>query len=134
MRLGFPGLVLLVTGSMMASSATASLAFASSKSHREHGAQVYAANGCQHCHTIASVGGHKGPDLSSVGRTAKKTAIRKQIVNGSKIMPAFGEMLPTADVDDLVAYLRSCKAKVKPPVKAPAAGTPDGSAQAGGTE
>jgi mono/diheme cytochrome c family protein len=133
MRLGFPGLVLLVAGSAMVVSATAS-ALGSSKSHREHGAQVYAANGCQHCHTIASVGGHKGPDLSSVGRTAKKDAIRKQIVYGSKIMPAFGEMLSSADVDDLVAYLRSCKAKVNPQAKTPAAGASDGSAQAGGTE
>lgn len=83
---------------------------------------------------IASVGGHKGPDLSSVGRTAKKDAIRKQIVYGSKIMPAFGEMLSPAEVDDLVAYLRSCKAKVNPQAKAPAAGASDGSAPASGTE
>jgi len=116
----------------MAGSAMAS-AMGSSGSHREHGAQVYAANGCQHCHTIASVGGHKGPDLSSVGRTSKKNAIRKQIVYGSKIMPAFGEMLSSADIDDLVAYLRSCKAKVNPQAKAPAAGASDGSPQAGGT-
>ena len=108
MRLGFAGLVLLAAGSAMA--------MASSRSHREHGAEVYSANGCRHCHTIANVGGHKGPDLSSVGRTAKKAAIRKQIVYGSKIMPAFGEMLSPAEVDDLVAYLRSCKAKPVSPV------------------
>lgn len=81
---------------------------------------------------IASVGGHKGPDLSSVGRTAKKDAIRKQIVYGSKIMPAFGAMLSPADVDDLVSFLRSCKAKVNP--QAPAAGASEGSAPGSGTE
>lgn len=113
----------------MASSATAS-----SRSRREHGAEVYASNGCRHCHTIANVGGHKGPDLSSVGRTANKADIRKQIVYGSKIMPAFGDMLSTAEVDDLVAYLRSCKAKVNRQVKAPAqaAETAEGNAQGSG--
>jgi mono/diheme cytochrome c family protein len=130
MRLGLAGLVLLTVGSAMA--------MASSRSHREHGAQVWAANGCQHCHTIANVGGHKGPDLSSVGRTAKKDAIRKQIVYGSKVMPAFGEMLSPAEVDDLVRYLRSCKSKPVPQAKAPAQAPPaaasEGNAQADGSE
>jgi mono/diheme cytochrome c family protein len=130
MRLRLAGFVLLGVGSAMA--------MASSQSQREHGAQVYAANGCQHCHSIANVGGHKGPDLSSVGRTAKKDAIHKQIVYGSKIMPAFGEILSPAEVDDLVRYLRSCKAKPVPQVKAttqaPPAATAERNAQAGGSE
>jgi mono/diheme cytochrome c family protein len=128
MRLGLAGFVLLAAGSAMA--------MASSRSHREHGAQVFAANGCRHCHTIANVGGHKGPDLSSVGRTAKKDAIRKQIVYGSKIMPAFGDMLSPAEVDDLVRYLRSCRAKPVPkaPAQAPPAAAAQGNAQSGGSE
>lgn len=129
MKLVFPGFLLVVTGLMMASTAAAS-----SKSHRNHGAEVYAANGCQHCHTIASVGGHKGPDLSSVGLTAKKAEIRKQIVYGSKIMPAFGTMLSSDEVDDLVAYLRSCKAKVTPQANKPAPADATGDASAGGSE
>lgn len=130
MRLVLEGFVLLAVGSAMA--------MASSPSQREHGAQVYAANGCQHCHTIANVGGHKGPDLSSVGRTAKKDAIRKQIVYGSKIMPAFGDILSPAEVDDLVRYLRSCKAKPVPQLKAPAQAPPaaaaEGNALSSGSE
>jgi mono/diheme cytochrome c family protein len=89
----------------------ASAAMASSKSQREHGAALFATSGCQHCHTIRNVGGHKGPNLSSVGRTKSKEAIRAQVVNGSKVMPAFGDVLQPTELDDLVAYLRSCKDK-----------------------
>jgi mono/diheme cytochrome c family protein len=85
--------------------------FGSSRTQREHGAQVYADSGCQHCHTLHAVGGHKGPDLSSVGRTKSKTEIRNQIVYGSKVMPEFGDILEQAELNDLVAYLRSCRDK-----------------------
>jgi mono/diheme cytochrome c family protein len=86
---------------------------ASSKTQRAHGAEVFSSSGCQHCHTIRNVGGHKGPDLSGVGRTKKEVEIRTQIVAGSKVMPAFGDVLQPAEIDDLVAYLRSCKDKPK---------------------
>jgi mono/diheme cytochrome c family protein len=88
-------------------------ASASSKAQRAHGAEVFSSSGCQHCHAIRNVGGHKAPDLSGVGRTKDEAAIRTQIVGGSKAMPAFGEILQPGELDDLVAYLRSCKDKPK---------------------
>ena len=91
--------------------AAAHVAHASSRAQRTHGAELFNANGCVHCHTIGKVGGNKGPNLSGVGRTAAPAAMRKQIVEGGKGMPAFGEVLEPKDIDDLVAYLRSCKAK-----------------------
>ena len=109
MSLRFAVALLLLVGSVRS--------MASSKSRREHGAQIYAANGCQHCHTIAAVGGHKGPDLSGIGRIANKETIRKQIVFGGKMMPEFGDMLSQPYLDDLVTYLRLCKAKVVPPTR-----------------
>ena len=84
---------------------------ASSKEQLTRGAALFASSGCQHCHTIDGAGGHRGPDLSSVGRTAKKSAMRSQIVNGSRIMPAFGDVLEAHEIDDLIAYLHSCRAK-----------------------
>ncbi len=84
---------------------------ASSKEQRAHGAALFASSGCQHCHTIDGAGGHRGPNLSGVGRTAKKSAMRDQIVNGSQIMPAFGDALEPQEIDDLIAYLHSCRAK-----------------------
>lgn len=86
-------------------------AFASSRSQRARGEALYASSGCSYCHSIRNVGGHRGPDLSGVGRKLKKAEIRKQIVNGSKVMPAFGNVLTSPQIDDLVAYLRSCRDK-----------------------
>jgi mono/diheme cytochrome c family protein len=105
------GASLLVSGFVLLG--FASPAMASSKSQRAHGAELFASSGCQHCHTIRNVGGTKGPNLSSVGRTKSEEAIRAQVVNGSKIMPAFGDVLQPSELDDVVAYLRSCKDKPK---------------------
>jgi len=84
---------------------------ASSKVQRQHGAVLFASSGCQSCHTIGAVGGKRGPDLSGIGRRAKKAAIRNQIVNGSKVMPAFVNVLAPQEIDDLIAYLHSCRQK-----------------------
>lgn len=88
-----------------------SFAIASSRSQRVHGAAVFSRSGCQHCHSIGGVGGHKGPDLSGVGRRKSKAAMRQQIVFGSKVMPAFGDDLEPDELRDLIAYLRSCRQK-----------------------
>jgi len=106
-------LIGLIAASILAFS---SLAFASSRSQRAHGAQVFAATGCQHCHSIGNVGGHRGPDLSGVGRRKTKAELQHQIVYGDKVMPAFGDDLEPGDLKDLIAYLRSCRQK---PAKTP---------------
>jgi mono/diheme cytochrome c family protein len=84
---------------------------ASTQGQRARGAAVFAASGCQHCHSIRNVGGQKGPDLSGVGRRKKKPAMLNQILYGSKVMPAFKDILDQSDVNDLIAYLRSCRDK-----------------------
>ena len=91
--------------------AFSSFALASSRSQRARGASVFSVSGCQHCHTIGNVGGHKGPDLSGVGRRKSKAALRQQIVYGSKVMPAFGDDLEPNELRDLIAFLRSCREK-----------------------
>jgi mono/diheme cytochrome c family protein len=85
---------------------------ASSKEQRQHGAALFASSGCQTCHTIGSVGGKRGPDLSGIGRRAKDPVIRNQIINGSKVMPAYGNVLAPQEIDDLIAYLHSCRQKI----------------------
>jgi mono/diheme cytochrome c family protein len=85
-------------------------AFASS-SDKQHGAALFVDNGCQHCHSIRKNGGTKGPDLSGVGRTLNKTQIRTQILQGGHQMPAFADILKESEVNDLVAYLHSCRDK-----------------------
>jgi mono/diheme cytochrome c family protein len=81
------------------------------ESAKQRGSTLFVDNGCQHCHTIRKVGGVKGPDLSGVGRELNKTQIRTQIVQGGREMPSFAEILKKAEVDDLVAYLHSCREK-----------------------
>lgn len=104
---------LVILASLLAFS---SFAIASSRSQRARGAAVFTESGCQHCHSIKKVGGHKGPDLSGVGRRKSDVALRQQIVYGSKVMPAFGEDLEPNDLNDLIAYLHSCRQK---PAKTP---------------
>lgn len=93
--------------------ACAPAGFASSRAERAQGAAIFAASGCAHCHSIEGTGGHKGPDLSGVGRRMKKERIRRQIVDGSKLMPPFGEDLESAQIEDLIAYLHSCRDRQK---------------------
>ena len=103
MRLRLPVSLLLA--------ACASLALASSRNQRVHGAAVFEVSGCRHCHSIGGLGGHKGPDLSGVGRRKSKAEMRQQIVYGSKVMPAFGDDLEPNELKDLIAYLKSCRQK-----------------------
>jgi mono/diheme cytochrome c family protein len=86
-------------------------ASASSSKQRDSGAAIFAQTGCQHCHTIEHNGGTKGPDLSGVGLRLSAAQIKKQILGGGRQMPSFQEMLKKSEVDDLVAYLRSCRDK-----------------------
>jgi mono/diheme cytochrome c family protein len=39
--------------------------------------------------------------------------MRLQIINGSKLMPPFGEDLQDSDIADLLSYLHSCREKEK---------------------
>ena len=82
---------------------------ASSRSQRSHGATIFNTNGCLHCHAMGSEGGHRGPNLSDAGRKIAPQAMRKQIEEGGKGMPAFRDVIEPKDIDDLIAYLRSCK-------------------------
>jgi mono/diheme cytochrome c family protein len=82
-----------------------------SAADKNYGASLFAENGCQHCHTIRKNGGNKGPDLSGVGRSLSKNQIRTQILQGGHEMPAFADILKESEVNDLVAYLHSCRDK-----------------------
>lgn len=80
---------------------------AGSVNSKDRGAALFHDKGCDHCHGPAGIGGGKGPDLSNVKKKLKKDQITNQIMNGGGNMPAFGELLETQEVDDLVAFLES---------------------------
>ena len=86
----------------------------------EKGQQVYAAQKCQVCHSVAGVGNKKGP-LDDVGARLKADDIRQWIVAAPEMsaktkaerkppMKAYAS-LPKDDLDALVAYLASLKKK-----------------------
>ena len=83
------------------------------------GEQVYAAQKCQTCHSIAGKGAKTNP-LDGVGTKLTAASIKEWIThpteaakkaNSSKKppMPAKWSGLPAADVDALVAYMQSLK-------------------------
>jgi mono/diheme cytochrome c family protein len=103
----------LIVASCSLSSAPA--AHAASKAVRAEGAAVFHEKGCEHCHGVDGIGTDRGPELSGVGRRLHKPEIAKQIHDGGKQMPAFGDALTNDEVQQLVEYLAAKKKKVKKP-------------------
>jgi mono/diheme cytochrome c family protein len=106
--------VAIIVFGIMASTAAAQTAAI------EKGKQVYAAEKCQVCHSIGGVGNKKGP-LDSVGAKLSADDIRQWIVSAPEMsaktkstrkpaMKAYAN-IAKEDLDALVAYLQSLKAK-----------------------
>ena len=85
----------------------------------KHGQEVYAAQKCQQCHSIAGKGKKQNP-LDGVGKKLSTDEIRQWIVDPvamakkaeSKKKPPMQNKyskLPAADIDGLVAYMASLK-------------------------
>lgn len=84
----------------------------------DRGPQVFAAQKCSMCHAIAGKGNAKGP-LDTVGTKYSAADLKEWIVNAKGMTektkalrkPAMRDFsaLPAADVDALVAYLRTLK-------------------------
>jgi mono/diheme cytochrome c family protein len=49
----------------------------------------------------------------------KEAQMRRQIVQGSNVMPAFGDILNESELADLLSYLRACRDKKKTPPNTP---------------
>lgn len=69
------------------------------------GAAMFQSQGCPQCHQVNGVGGHKGPDLTHVGRRLNRQQIEDQIVNGGNAMPAYKDVLTPVETASLVRYL-----------------------------
>ena len=84
---------------------------ASSNAEAAAGAQLFSTTGCTQCHGDNAQGGAIGPSLLDVGRRLKLEEILKQIHDGGGAMPAFGDALTSDQIGQLVAYLRTMRAK-----------------------
>jgi mono/diheme cytochrome c family protein len=85
----------------------------------KHGEQVYAAQKCSVCHSIAGKGGKASP-LDGVGAKLSAADLRQWIVEPVAMakktgstkkppMPKKYDTLPAADIDALVAYMQTLK-------------------------
>jgi ubiquinol-cytochrome c reductase cytochrome b subunit len=69
------------------------------------GAQSFQQRGCINCHTIAGVGGQRGPDLTHIGVSLSRDDLTWRILNGGRNMPAYNTSLTPEDTNALVAFL-----------------------------
>jgi mono/diheme cytochrome c family protein len=106
--------------------ALACISIASPSSHvaagseaKARGQELFATKGCAHCHGPAGVGGPIGPDLQLIRKRMSAADIAKQIHDGGRSMPAFGDQLSDNEINDLVAYLRAKRRIIKSPPAAP---------------
>ena len=107
-------LVVLLFGMLIPASADAQTAAA------EHGMKGFAASKCSMCHSVAAKGNAKGI-LDNIGAKLSVDEIRQWLVDPEAMRPkAHAERkplmksfasLPTSDLDGLVAYLATLKAK-----------------------
>lgn len=80
--------------------------------NERRGADVYVNKACFACHSIAGAGGRRGPDLSGVAsRVPRDRLVERILTGGGGAMPAYSGSISPQDLDDLVAFLETRKAK-----------------------
>jgi ubiquinol-cytochrome c reductase cytochrome b subunit len=87
--------------------------FQASTAQVQQGSKLFYDRGCQYCHALdinsKSVGGARGPDLTTVGSRLNKEQMIVRILNGGVNMPAFGSLIKPEELDALVAFLQTRK-------------------------
>ena len=75
------------------------------------GASLLHSKGCLNCHLIESYGGRRGPPLTDIGNKLSSAQMILRISNGGVNMPAYAANLTPAEMNALVAFLESRKAR-----------------------
>jgi ubiquinol-cytochrome c reductase cytochrome b subunit len=75
------------------------------------GARLFHDKACLNCHLIDGQGGRRGPNLSHIGDLLTRDEIVIRISNGGRNMPAFAGTLAPEELEDLVEFLQTRKAK-----------------------
>jgi ubiquinol-cytochrome c reductase cytochrome b subunit len=97
------------------------------------GAEVLQYKQCRNCHALDGKGGHRGPDLTTVGVRLTRDQLIDQVSNGTPgggYMPAYGKEMKPAEMTALVEFLVSLRPRDQPPARPAAiAGAPVAPAQ-----
>lgn len=69
------------------------------------GKQIFAAQGCGSCHTLADAGssGSVGPNLDDAKPDFEEVV--EKVTNGSGVMPSFKDKLSEQEIKDVAAYV-----------------------------
>jgi mono/diheme cytochrome c family protein len=106
-----------VSALLFAFAAAAPVAYAQStgselNATQSHGRQVFAQS-CGICHLAPSLNAKTyGPPLNKTAGAGNDEVMRAFIVNGSDRMPAFKYYLKPAEIDAIIAYVRTVPAPV----------------------
>lgn len=104
--------ILLVALSTAAPAALAQKTEGELNATQSHGRQVFAQS-CGICHLAPSLGAKTyGPTLNKSTVGGSDEAMRAIIASGTERMPAFRYYLSTADIDAVIAYVRTVPAPV----------------------
>ena len=80
-----------------------------SRALRIEGATLFQEKGCAHCHGSDAHGTDRAPTLARCGKRLHAAGIEKQIREGGKQMPAFGDSLNDDEVRALVEFIKHQK-------------------------
>jgi ubiquinol-cytochrome c reductase cytochrome b subunit len=74
---------------------------------RAEGAKLLHSKGCLYCHNIDGYGGHRGPELSNIGRLLTRDDLIIRINNGGYNMPAFAGSITSGELTLIVDFLET---------------------------
>jgi ubiquinol-cytochrome c reductase cytochrome b subunit len=82
------------------------------------GALVLQDKQCRNCHSLAGVGGQRGPTLDAVASHMTEDQIIRQVLQGGGNMPAYGNALNPAETKALIGFLMTLNVNLTPAVDA----------------
>jgi ubiquinol-cytochrome c reductase cytochrome b subunit len=71
------------------------------------GARLMHSKGCLYCHDIDGFGGHRGPELSRIGKELTRDELIIRINNGGYNMPSFAGSVTSGELSRIVQFLQS---------------------------